>query len=139
MGTWVEDSMNLYVADKLTGDNIKSYLFVGGVTADFYEGITEKDLLNNISILKIENSLLWETKLNESQSSTKKYIDIFLNSNPSFSIVNSSIVAAAQGIRGSYIPNFMLKRLGNNPLIITNLTSSYFIFLFLLGSMILMK
>ncbi|CAH6419959.1 Domain of unknown function (DUF1152)-containing protein [uncultured virus] len=142
MATWVEDAMSIYVANQL---NIKCYLLVGGATSDFYEGIKESDLINNISILKSQvcnpaeldsnrdlrsqGHLIWETMLDEhEQPHTRKYIDIFMNSDPHFSIVNSCIVAAARGIRGKYCPSYLNSRIKNIMLTITDLTAKYWLF-----------
>lgn len=130
MGTWVEDSMNIYVANKLIQNyNFECYLLVGGATADFYEGIKETDLLNNIQVLRSQGNLIWEMVLDCSkQQQTQKYVDIFLDSAPYHSIVNTSIVAAVQGIRGFYSPNYLSERIKNITLNIADLTATCWLF-----------
>lgn len=131
MATWVEDSMSLYTANKISRDyNASFFLLLGGVTADFYDGIEEENFLNNLEVVRQKGGVVWIKTLSSLQPNVSKYIDVFEASSKQQSIVNSTIVAAARGIRGKYSPEYLDKRSKSGQrieLTISDLSSKYFL------------
>lgn len=130
LGTPVEDVMSMYAVHSLKSKNMidRVYLSCLGVTVDTFIEIKYIDMMKNINRLINSNALIYQEFYNKNEDNIKKYINVFSNCQPKYSLINCCIVSALNGNFGNYHHEFLEERFKESTFNIDILTSCIFIF-----------
>ena len=127
LGTPVEDMMTLSSVHSI----VKRYrlpAFISSLGLHLEHEIREKDMFSAITQLAASGGLLECIYLNQDQPNVREYMNIVMECQPEYTIINSQIVAALEGHYGNYYHPAIRHRVGSIPTNINYLTHVLHIF-----------
>lgn len=127
LGTPYEDICSIIAVSNTTVD--KQFLYCLWYNVDRFHGVTDENFLKNIAALIKIDLLIGSYMLNKNDTSTQKYIDVFMHCDPENSIVNTAVIESLNGTYGDVCLEWIKHRLiKTGSLNITSFMSLYWIY-----------
>jgi len=126
LGTPFEDISSIVAVSNSNVPN--KFLYTLGFNIDKFHGVTDENYLMNTAELIKQGYFVGAYMLSKHNESTKRYIDVFGQCDPEYSIVNSHTISAIQGEYGNYCEKWLKSRLGNSEQYVNPLMALYWIY-----------
>lgn len=127
LGTPYEDICSIIAVSNTTVN--KQFLYCLGYNVDRFHGVTDENFLKNTATLIKTGHFIGSYMLNKNDTSTQKYIDVFMHCDPENSIVNTAVIESLNGKYGDVCPEWIKHRLiKTGPLNVTPFMSLYWIY-----------